>query len=77
MGRHGGVLVRSDVLERRGINAAIDYANDQIGIAVDSFFGSNSTCTWTNALRRCEAEVYHGLRRDLQSLRLAADAAED
>ena len=63
----------ADVLERRGINAAIDYANDQIGIAVDSFFGSNSTCLWTNALRRAEAEVYHALaRREMRDLRDAA-----
>jgi hypothetical protein len=66
----------AEVLDRRGVQEAVAYAAERIDIEVDSFFGSNSTCLWTNALRRAEAEVYHALsRREMRELRDAADAA--
>jgi hypothetical protein len=63
----------SAVLERRGVQEAMTYAAERVEIEVDSFFGTNSTCPWTNALRRIEAEVFHTLaRRELREIRDAA-----
>ena len=60
-----------------GWQNALQYASERGDREVDSFFGTNSTCPWTNALRRIEAEVYNALaRRDLRELQsLAAEAA--
>jgi len=64
-----------EVLQQHGVLEAVAYATQRIEIEVDSFFGSNSTCLWTNALRRAEAEVYHGLaRHEMRDLRGAAQA---
>ncbi len=61
------------MLDRRGLQEAIVYAAERIDIEVDSFFGSNSTCAWTNALGGVEAEVYHAIeRREMRDLRDAA-----
>jgi len=66
----------AEVLGRRGVAEAVAYAAERVEIEVESFFGSNSTCLWTNALRRAEAEVYHGLaRREMRDLRDAAASA--
>jgi hypothetical protein len=67
----------SEVLTRRVVQEAMTYAAERADIEVDSFFGTNSTCAWTNALRRIEAEVYHTLaRREMRELQdLAAEIA--
>ena len=63
----------AQVLDARGLDDAIEYAGEAAKRAIDSFFGSNSTCLWTNALRRAEVEVYYALdRRDLRDLLAAA-----
>ena len=73
---HEWWLKIADVLDRRGVEEAVTYAAERIEIEIDSFFGSNSTCLWTNALRRVEIEVYHALaRREMRDLRDAATIA--
>jgi hypothetical protein len=59
----------ADVLAKRGIAEALKHANTRARNEVEGFFGSNSTCLWTNALRRTEAEVLNFIaRHDLSNL---------
>ena len=65
----------ADVLEHRGLEDAIRYAAERVEMEVDSFFGSNSTSIWKNAVRRAEAEVYNSLgRREMPELRTLAES---
>jgi hypothetical protein len=49
----------AEVLERRGVADAIEYAAERVEREVESFFGSKSTCPWHNATRRAEAETFN------------------
>ena len=59
----------AEVMDRRGVQEAVAYAKERVEREIDSFFGSNSTCLWTNALRREEVEAYHAIaRREMREL---------
>ena len=61
-------------LDRHGLEKALAYAAERLDASIDSFFGSNSTCGWTNAVRREEAEVHHAMaRRELPELLRVAE----
>lgn len=62
------------VLDGHGLEKALAYAAERLDTTIESFFGSNSTCGWTNAVRRAEAEVHHAMaRRELPELHRTAE----
>jgi hypothetical protein len=61
----------SAVLAKRGVDEAVQYILERIDREIESFFGSNSTCPWRNALRRVEGEVFSALDRSvIKAMRL-------
>ena len=57
------------VLADRGERDAVEYANEMIERGTDSFFGSNSTCNYKNAVERTKATTLNELRRSVREMR--------
>jgi hypothetical protein len=63
------------VSARDGERAAVEEAEDIIDRELSSFFGSNSTCNYHNAIERSKATVIHDLRRSVREMRKRLPAA--